>query len=163
MPTRLLPTRPMGSPQAADKLLIDIDGTVFVMLGLFALAWLLLGQFLWRPFIKVKSQRTERVDGYQTAAAQMTQDAQARVEKIESALEEARKLASQERADVRAESQRLEAALLTRANERAQAKLVDAKADLEKKMTIELTKLEAQAAKLGKQAAETVLGRELAQ
>ena len=91
------PPAEVHSPQ-----LIDVDGTVFVQLGLFLLLAFVLTKLLWKPYLRVRAERVSRVDGYRKEAVQMEADAATRLERAEAQLAEARRLGSGERLTARA-------------------------------------------------------------
>jgi len=50
-----------AAPQSHEPQLIDLDGTLFVQLGLFLLAVVVLYRFLWKPYLRVRDERVTRV------------------------------------------------------------------------------------------------------
>ena len=149
------------APESPEPQLIDIDGTVFVQLGLFLLLTLILSRFLWRPYLRVRGERTSRIEGYREEAARLEADAAARLARAEAALAEVRRNGSGERAVARAEAQAREQTLLAEANAVAQRELADARALLEAGLALERPKLEQQAREAGREAARRILGREV--
>src|SRR5258708_39944277 len=79
------------APQSHAPQLIDLDGTIFVQLGLFLLLMLVLKRFLWNPYLRVRGERVSRVEGYREVAAAMEADAAARMTRTEAQLAEARR------------------------------------------------------------------------
>src|SRR5688572_5592005 len=104
-----------AAPQAPEQQLLDLDGTVFVMLGLFLVTAFVLNQWLWKPYLRVREERVTRVDGYRQEAARLEAEAQARLQRVEAQLAEARRVGSAERARARAEAQAREQAILAQA------------------------------------------------
>ena len=151
-----------AAPQASEPQLLDLDGTVFVSLGLFLLAVLVLSKLLWTPYLRVREERVTRVDGYREDAKRLEAEAAARLAKIEVELGEARRLGSAERARVRAEAQKREQEILAHAQAAAQKAVSDARAGVEAALAAERAALSARAEALGRNAAEHVLGRRLA-
>lgn len=147
------------APQAAESQLLDVDGTVFVMLGLFLLTLVLLTPLLWRPYIRIRGERATRIDGYRSQAEQMQADAKARLEKVEKQLTEARREGAGALAVARAEAQSREQTLLAQAHAKAQTTLAEAKGKLEAAMAAQMANLDLKAQALGKEAAAKVLGR----
>src|SRR5262252_5615191 len=92
------------APTSHEPQLIDLDGTTFIQLGLFLLLMAVLNRFLWKPYLKVRGERTDRVDGYRQEAARLEADAASRLARAEAALAEARRVGSGERAVARAEA-----------------------------------------------------------
>ena len=50
-----------AAPEAHEPQLIDIDHTVFVQLGIFLVLFLVLSKFLWKPYLRVRTERVARV------------------------------------------------------------------------------------------------------
>lgn len=151
-----------SAPQSPDPQLLDLDGTLFVQLALFVLLAFLLTQILWKPYLRVKSERIRRVDGYREDAKKMDLEAQQRLAKIEADLAETRRVGSTDRARARAEAQAQEQRLLAEANAGAQKALAEAQARIETSLAKEKAGLMSRAEALGREAAERVLGRKVA-
>ena len=149
------------APQSHEPQLIDLDGTVFIQLGLFFVLMLVLRQFLWRPYLKVKGERSTRVEGYREEAVKLEAEAAKRLAQAEAGLAEARRVGAGERAEARAVAQRREQELIASANAAAQKTLADARARVEAALQGERTKLQQTAAEVGMQAARKILGREV--
>jgi F-type H+-transporting ATPase subunit b len=150
------------APQASEPQLLDLDYTVFVMLGLFFLSMLILSKWLWKPYLRVRSARVERVEGFREEASRLEADAAARMTRVEAHLAEARRTGSAERARARSEAQAREAEIVTRAQAEAQRALADGRGRVEAAMATERAKLEQRAGTLGREIAERVLGRPVA-
>jgi len=147
--------------QTHEPQLIDLDGTVFVQLGMFLLLMVILRQFLWKPYLKVRGERTSRVEGYREEATKLEAEAAARLAKAEAALAEARRVGAGERAEARAVAQARENELLAAANTSAQKTLADARARVDATLQSERAKLQQTASEVGLQAARKILGREV--
>jgi F0F1-type ATP synthase membrane subunit b/b' len=151
-----------AAPQAEEQQLLDIDGTVFVTLGIFLVAAFLLNQLLWKPYLRVRADRVTRVDGYRDEAKRIETEAARRLAKVEAELAEARRTGSLERARVKSESLKREQEILARAQAAAQQTVAEARARVEAAMAAERENLKARAESLGREAAEKVLGRKVA-
>jgi F-type H+-transporting ATPase subunit b len=149
------------APESHEPQLIDLDGTVFVQLGMFLLLMAILRQFLWKPYLKVKGERVTRVDGYREEATRLEAEAAERLAKAEAALAEARRVGAGERAEARAVAQKRENELLAQANATAQKALADARARVNASLAAERAKLQQTANEVGTQAARKILGREV--
>jgi F-type H+-transporting ATPase subunit b len=149
------------APESHEPQLIDLDGTVFVQLGMFLLLMAILRQFLWKPYLKVKGERVTRVDGYREEATRLEAEAASRLAKAEAALAEARRVGASERAEARSVAQKRENELLAQANATAQKALADARARVNASLTAERAKLQQTANEVGAQAARKILGREV--
>ena len=149
------------APQAHEPQLIDVDGTVFVQLGIFLVLALVLYRFLWKPYLRVRGDRVTRVEGYREEAARLQAEADARLARLEADLDEARRLGSGERAVARAEAQAREQTLMAEAQAAAQKTLTEARAQLQATVAGERAKLQQKAAEIGRDAAKKILGREV--
>jgi F-type H+-transporting ATPase subunit b len=150
-----------AAAQSHEPQLIDLDGTVFFQLGLFFLLALILGRFLWRPYLRVRGERVTRVDGYREEATRLEAEAGKRLARAEAALAEARRVGSGERAEARAVAHAREHALLAEANAAAQKTLAEARTRVSAALTAERAKLQQTAGEMGLQAARKILGREV--
>jgi F-type H+-transporting ATPase subunit b len=158
----MLPMLLAAAPQAHEPQLIDVDGTVFVQLGLFLLLVVVLYRFLWKPYLRVRGERVTRVEGYREEAARLEAEAQARLARLEAELAEARRVGAGERAVARAEALAREHTLMAEAQAAAQKTLAEARAQLEATVAGERAKLQQKAAEIGREAAKKILGREVA-
>jgi F-type H+-transporting ATPase subunit b len=151
-----------AAPHAAEQQLLDVDGTVFVMLGLFLVTAFVLTQWLWKPYLKVREERVLRVEGYRDQATRLESDAQSRLQRVEAQLAEARRAGSAERAKTRAEVQAREAQIVAEAQAAAAKTLADARAKLETAFAAERARLAEHSTALGREIGEKVLGRKVA-
>ena len=161
--TLLQATTTLGTaPRSAETQLLDVDGTVFVMLGIFLILLLILWQFLWKPYLRVRDERTSRVDGAREKAAQLEADTTARLSHIETALAEARRNGLAETSKLRLEAQAREQQIITEAQEAARKMLAQARAQIDATLAIEKVNLQKHTDLLACQIAEKALGRRLA-
>ena len=124
-----------AAPEAHEPQLIDIDHTVFVQLGIFLVLFLVLSKFLWKPYLRVRTERVARVEGYREEAAKLEVDAQQRLNRADAALAEA--------------------------TAAAQRKLADARTRLTAAIAAERKKLDADSSEVAVSAARKILGREV--
>ncbi len=151
----------VAAPQSHEPQMLDIDGTVFVMLGIFLVAVFLLGQFLWKPYLRVRDERVTRVDGHRHDAARMDAESETRMARCQASMAEARKLGSQNLARARQEAELHEQKLVSQAQAQAQVDLAAARAKIEAAMVAEKATLLARATALGNEAAGRILGRQV--
>jgi F-type H+-transporting ATPase subunit b len=149
------------APQVHEPQLIDVDGTIFVQLGIFLVLALVLYQYLWKPYLRVRGDRVSRVEGYREEAARLQAEADARMSRLEADLAEARRIGSGERAIARAEALAREQTLMAEAQAAAQKTLADARAQLQATVAGERAKLQQKATEIGRDAAKKILGREV--
>ena len=150
-----------AAPQAHEPQLIDVDGTIFLQLGIFLVLMFVLGRFLWKPYLRVRTERVARVEGYREEAVQLEADAQQRLARADAALAEARRTGAGERAVARAEAHAREQTLLAEATAAAQRKLADARGRLIAAVQVERQKLESESSQVAAEAARKILGREV--
>jgi F-type H+-transporting ATPase subunit b len=150
-----------ATPEAHEPQLIDIDATIFVQLGIFLLALYILNRFLWKPYLRVRTERVARVDGYREEAARLETDAQQRLSRADAALAEARRVGAGERQVARQEAHAREQTLLAEANAAAQRKLAEARARLGAAIDAERKKLEGESSEVAMTVARKILGREV--
>ncbi|HVR64017.1 MAG TPA: ATP synthase F0 subunit B [Polyangia bacterium] len=151
-----------SAPQSHAPQLIDLDGTIFVQLGLFLALMLILKRFLWDPYVRVRGERVSRVEGYRETAAALEADAAARLTRTEGQLAEARRIGTGVRVTARAEAQAREQTVLAEATAAAQRTLAEARARLNVVLDAERAKLAARASEIGREAASKILRREVA-
>jgi F0F1-type ATP synthase membrane subunit b/b' len=147
------------APESPEPQLLDIDGTVFLMLGIFLVVAFVLTQWLWKPYLRVRELRVSRVEGYREEAARLEAEAAARLSRVEAQLAEARRTGSAERAHARAEAQAREHQIVAEAQAAAQQALAEARAQLDAAFAAEVAKLHDRALLLGREISEKVLGR----
>lgn len=150
-----------AAPRSEESQLLDIDGSVVVMLGIFLVLLLILWRFLWRPYLRVRDERVARTEGARDKAAQLEAEAAARLAKVENGLAEARRAALADVTKVRQEAQAREQQLIAEAQEAGHKMLADARAKLDGAVASEKENLREQTAILGRQIAEKALGRSL--
>jgi F-type H+-transporting ATPase subunit b len=145
--------------RSPEPQLLDVDGTAWVMFGLFLVVVFVLTQWLWKPYIRVREERVARVDGYRQEAERLEKEAASRLTRVEAQLAEARRIGSAERGRARSEAQAAEARLTSEAQAAALRSLNEARARVEAAMATERAKLQDRAVVLGRQITEKVLGR----
>jgi F-type H+-transporting ATPase subunit b len=160
--TTLLEATTTTAPRAAEPQLLDLDGTVFVMLAIFLVLMLILWQFLWKPYLRVRDERVARVDGTRDKAAQLEAEAASRMERIEASLAEARRGGNAETAKLRLEAQAREQQIISEAQQAARALMLEGRAKLDAALAAEKANLHSHTATLAREMAEKALGRSLA-
>jgi F-type H+-transporting ATPase subunit b len=151
-----------AAPQAAESQLLDLDGTIVIMLGIFLLVLVVLWLLLWRPYLRVRDERVARVEGAREKAAELETEAAARLVRIETALTEARRAGEADTAKLRLQAQANEQQIVAEAQAAAHKMLAEARAKLAETVATEKATLEQQTASLAQEIAEKALGRRLA-
>jgi len=141
--------------------IIDLDGTIWIQLGLFAVAFFAFRPLIFRPMIALFEAREKAIEGAKIEALRLQDEASAESEEFEIEMRRLRLQAGEERDRLRAEGKRLERTVLDRVREETDKQLAGADAKLE----AESAKLRAEIAKsipvLAKQIASKMLNREV--
>jgi len=142
--------------------LIDLDGTFFIQMGLFFLAFLILKVLVFGPVIRLIEKRDEMIDGAKKKAKELQADAKGAEDKLAAEMRAARLKAGEEREKLRAEGKRLEAQVLEKVRQETTKQLAEAEASLDKEAAKVRAELQAQTPVLAKQIASKLLEREVA-
>src|SRR6516225_405019 len=103
--------------------LIDMDGTILVQLGFFLLLWIVLWKFLFQPFLKVRDDRAQGIEGSRKKAAEMEAEAREAVKRYDEAFNRAKLRGADERQKLRSEAAAHERQVLGAAREESQRSL----------------------------------------
>jgi len=150
--------------QAADvpvakAALIDIDATLFVLLGLFLLLYVFLRVALFRPVLRVFDEREKRIEGAKAEAREMQEKATTALFQYEAFLKEARAQGAQDREALRVEGQKLAREIVDVVRKETSAELAKGKAVLQAELATAQASIDREAAALAQQAATRLLGR----
>jgi len=141
--------------------LIDLDGTVFVQLAIFFIAFFILKELVFKPMMKLFDAREEAIEGARREAREMTREAEEKGESFDDEMRKVRLEAGEDRDKLRADGLRLERELLDKVRTETHATMLAA----EKKMNAEAdavrTEMKTQVPLLAKQIATQLLGREV--
>jgi F-type H+-transporting ATPase subunit b len=138
---------------------IDLDGSFFVQLGIFFIAFLILRSLVFRPVLGLFDARAAAMEGSRDQAADMEKSAEQKREQLESELRSVRQKASEERDKTRLQAQHLARELTEKARRENTATLSSAKAQLEAEAKDARTALRSDVTVLARQIAEKLLGR----
>lgn len=141
--------------------IIDLDGTIWVQLGLFAVAFLLLRPLIFRPMVALFEAREKAIEGSKLEALRLQDEAAAGSEEFDAEMRRLRLQAGEERDRLRAEGQRLERAVLDRVREETDRQLAEADAKLATEAARLRTDLDRSVPVLAKQIASKMLNREV--
>lgn len=103
---------------------VDIDGTMFVQLGIFVALVFILGPLLFKPWLEAQERRKTAVDGALAESKAMRTKADALVAEHDQRLEQAREKAHGLRSDARREEEAAQAKALATARDEAAQGLV---------------------------------------
>lgn len=147
---------------AGNVPLIDIDGTVFIQLALFAVMFFAANKLLFQPYLKLREQRIAGIDGARTEAERMSAEAESKLADYESKLAAARSRAAEEQRKIRAEGAAHEREVTEKARTSAQKQLDEASTAVRTQTEAARAELGPQAQLIARRMAKQLLGREIA-
>ncbi|MDH3201266.1 MAG: ATP synthase F0 subunit B [Myxococcales bacterium] len=142
--------------------IIDLDGTIWIQLGIFAVAFLVFRPLIFRPMIALFEARENAIEGAKLEALRLQDEAAAESEEFEEEMRRIRLQAGEERDRLRAEGKRLERTLLDRVRDETNKQLADADAKLATESARLRSQLDQGISVLAKQIASKMLDREVA-
>lgn len=141
--------------------IIDLDGTFWIQLGLFAVAFLALRPLVFRPMVALFEAREKAIEGAKLEALRLQDEADAETQEFDEEMRRLRLQAGEERDRLRAEGKRLERSVLDRVREDTERQLAEA----DKQLATEASKLRAEMKTsvpvLAQQIASKLLNREV--
>jgi F-type H+-transporting ATPase subunit b len=138
---------------------IDLDGSFFIQLAIFFVAFFILRGLVFRPVLELFDAREQAIEGSTKQAAEMELDAERKRGQLESELRAVRQKASEDRDRRRTEAQKLARELTDKARRENSAMLSSAKAGLELEGKDARTRALSEVPPLARQIAEKLLGR----
>ncbi|HEY7957459.1 MAG: ATP synthase F0 subunit B [Polyangia bacterium] len=157
-----LTTLLIAHAEPAAPPLIDIDGTILVQFGLFLVMVVVLNQFLFKPYLKMRAARDEGIVG----ARHKAQDMEARARKIiadyDDRMLRAKQRGAEERARLRSEAAVRERQLLGAARDESARALKESRGQVQAQAAQAEKSLKGEADALAREMASKILGREVA-
>jgi len=141
--------------------IIDLDGTIWIQLLLFGIAFLVLRPLVFRPMIALFEARENAIEGSKLEALRLQDEAAAESEEFDEEMRRIRLQAGEERDRLRAEGKRLERTVLDRVREETDKLLADADKQLASEATKLRAEVKASVPALAKQIASKLLNREV--
>jgi len=141
--------------------IIDLDGTVFVQLGMFAIAFVALYGLVFKPMLALLEAREEAIDGARDSAKRLELEVKEKQASFEAELRKVRSASGEERDRLRAEGQDLERKLLESVRVETQGSLDSARERLAVEAQTARQRLETTRGELAREIASKVLGREV--
>jgi len=141
--------------------IIDLDGTVFVQLGMFVVAFVVLHALVFKPMLALLEAREEAIDGARDEAKRLDVEVKAKQAAFEAELRKVRGASGEERDRLRAEGADLERRLLETVRAETQGTLATSKAALDVEAQTARQRLLALRPELAREIASKVLGREV--
>lgn len=142
--------------------LIDIDGTILIQFGLFLLMALVVTNWLFKPYLKMREERDKGIDGARKEAESMSSEADARLADYESQLSEARARAYDEQRKLRTEAAAYQAEVTDKARTEASSAIEESRANVREQVEAARAELMPQAEALAGQMTAKLLGRKVA-
>ena len=152
------PMRTVDAP-LAKAALIDVDATLFILLGMFLLLYVFLRVALFRPVLRVFAERERRIEGAKAEAREMQDKALSALAQYDTFLRAARAEGAQEKEALRVEGQRLARDIVDAVRKETAAELTKGKAALHAELAVAQAAIDREVATLGQQAATRLLGR----
>jgi len=141
--------------------IIDLDGTIWIQLGLFAVAFLVFRPLIFRPMIALFEARENALEGSKLEALRLQDEAAAESEEFEVEMRRLRLQAGEERDRLRAEGKRLERNVLDRVGVETDKQLAEADAKLKSEAAKLRAEIDQGIPTLAKQIASKMLNREV--
>jgi F-type H+-transporting ATPase subunit b len=141
--------------------IIDLDGTIWIQLGLFAVAFLVFRPLIFRPMIALFEAREAAIEGSKLEALRLQDEASAESEEFDVEMRRLRLQAGEERDRLRAEGKRLERTVLERVREETDKLLSEADAKLKAEAVKLRSEIDQSTPALAKQIASKMLNREV--
>ncbi|MEZ4287303.1 MAG: ATP synthase F0 subunit B [Polyangiales bacterium] len=116
-PTPFAGMNVLNSALLSGGSLIDLDGTWYVQLGLFAVAFFALRSLIFKPMVALFEAREEAIEGAKLEAKRLHGTAKEAAEKFDEQLREVRLRAGEERDRLREEGRHLEQSVLSKVND----------------------------------------------
>jgi F-type H+-transporting ATPase subunit b len=141
--------------------IIDLDGTIWIQLGLFAVAFFVFRPLIFRPMIALFEARESAIEGSKLEALRLQDEASAESEEFDVEMRRLRLQAGEERDRLRAEGKRLERTVLDRVREETDKQLSEADAKLRTEAAKLRSEIDQSVPALARQIASKMLNREV--
>jgi F-type H+-transporting ATPase subunit b len=141
--------------------IIDLDGTVFVQLVLFFVAFGVLYGLVFKPMVAMLEAREEAIDGAKDQAKRLDVEVKEKQASFEAELRKVRGASGEERDRLRAEGQQIEHKLLERVRTETVSMVNEARTRLEQEANLARQELSSQRPQLAREIASKLLGREV--
>jgi len=141
--------------------IIDLDGTVFVQLIMFFIAFGILYTLVFKPMVAMLEAREEAIDGAKDQAKRLDVEVKEKQASFEAELRKVRGASGEERDRLRAEGQEIENKLLERVRTETLSMVSEAKTRLEHEANLARQELVSQRPQLAREIASKLLGREV--
>jgi F-type H+-transporting ATPase subunit b len=141
--------------------IIDLDGTIFLQLGLFFTAYVVLYFIVFRPMVALFEAREQAIDGAKDDAQRLQREAKDAGKTFDQEMAQVRHQAAEQREKLRQEGVKLERSVLDSVRSETQRKLDEAEATLTQEAVRLRAELRTAVPALAQQIASKLLEREV--
>ena len=141
--------------------IIDLDGTIWIQLVLFGVAFFVFRPLIFRPMVALFEARENAIEGSKLEALRLQDEASAESEEFDVEMRRLRLQAGEERDRLRAEGKRLERTVLDRVREETDKQLAEADAQLQTEAAKLRAEIDTSVPALVKQISSKMLNREV--
>jgi len=141
--------------------LIDLDFTVLIQFGLFLLTAIIANQLLFKPYLKMRDERSAGIEGARNEADRLSAEADARLANYDEKLAAARDRANVQRRSIRTEAANHQREVTEKARLEAQQAFTAARAKVEQETAKAREELMPKADQLANDIASKLLGRKV--
>jgi F-type H+-transporting ATPase subunit b len=142
--------------------LIDLDGTIFIQFGIFLILAMVATRLLFKPYLKMREERTAGIEGARREAKELESEAETRMADYEKRMSDARARALDEQRKVRAEAALHQREVTEKAREQATKALEESHAKVADETSRARKELLPRADALAQDIVTKLLGREVA-
>lgn len=142
--------------------IIDLDGTFFVQLGIFFVAFLVLRSLVFKPMVALFEAREAAIDGAKDEAARLSAEAATAGQSFDEELRKVRAQAASEREALRTDAQKREREILEAVKAETEKSAAEAQTKLDASAAELRSSLNASIPGLAKEIASKLLQREVA-
>jgi len=142
--------------------IIDLDNTVLVQFGLFLLMMIILHYLLFKPYLRARLEREDRIDGERKRARDMEEAAKSKISDFEGKLEKAKQAGVGLRETARKDAATREKQILDSARTESARQVETQRAAIAANGESVRSKLRAGAQDWARRLASRILGREVA-
>lgn len=143
--------------------IIDLDGTLFVHIVVFFVAFFILRSLVFKPMVSLFEAREDAIDGARAEARQMEKDAAKKADRFDEEMRQVRLEAGEERDKLRQEGLRLERTVLEKVRLETQQTLASAEKRIEEEGARIRREIQTSVPVLARDMASKLLGREVQQ
>jgi len=156
----LVPSEP-DAPLKEEHPLIDIDHTVWIQLVLFLIVALIGSRLLFRPYLRMRDERSAGIEGARDEAARLSAEADARLAHYEREIASARAKAQDERRTMRTDAAARQREATETARAQAASAFENARLRVERETNAARQQLMPRAAQTAEEIAGKLLGRKV--